>query len=154
MDIKLRNEALIGKKNTNTVYVVTSEYEEEDCTSTQIEAIFSDYVKAARYCASQKSDNLYIEEWIANEKEVQGNEEVVMQWTFEADDKGRIKYFSNKFVFKRLAKNRITSEVLPRYKGEMNFFTIELALSIGVTEDEAREIAADRLAIYKAEKEI
>ena len=68
IEYKLRNEGLIGKKGTNTVYVVTSEYEEEDFTSTQIEAIFSDYVKAARYCASQKADNLYIEEWITNEK--------------------------------------------------------------------------------------
>lgn len=155
IEYKLKQEGLIEKKDTKTVYVVTSEYEGEDCTSNPIEAVFSDYVKAARYCACQKREDLYIEEWAIDSEEVISNEDVVTQWTFHATDEGLFNFCENKqFVLKYLSKNHITSEVLSRYNGEMNFYTIELALSIGVTEDEAREIAADRLAIYKAEKEI
>ena len=142
IEYKLRNEGLIGKKDTKIVYVVT----EGTYSDYQIQALFSDYETAKKYCACWNRNYPEIEEWKIDNEEILSNEEVLLQWSFEIDKRG---CFINSrrlsYVYKSHALNHID---------DLSFtYKIHLALDTSITESEARKIAADKLAIYKAEKE-
>lgn len=142
IEYKLRNEGLIGKKDTKIVYVVT----EGEYSSYHIQAIFSDCATAEKYCACRNRNEPEIEEWKIDDEEILSNEEVLLQWYFEIDKSGCfIKSRRLSYVYKSYALNHID---------ERSFiYKIHLALDTSITESEARKIAADKLAIYKAEKE-
>ena len=143
IEYKLKQEGLIGKKDTNTVYVVT-EGEDSDY---HIEAIFSNYSTAERFCACNEMEYSHIEEWKIDDEDIQSKEEVLLQWCFEVDQNGKFGYCSSPtYVYKSHAINYI-DKYLSKYK-------ILLALDPSITKEEAQEIAADRLAIYKAKYEI
>lgn len=143
IEYKLRNEGLIGKKDTKTVYVVT----DGEYSNHGIEALFSDYSTAEKYCACH---NLYcpaIEEWEIDNEEIQSKDEVLLQWCFAVNRHGTFTYYSPpKYVYKSFAINYTDYDFLN--------FRVHLALDTSITESEARKIAADRLAIYKAENGI
>lgn len=142
IEYKLRNEGLIGKKDTKIVYVVT----EGEYSSYHIQAIFSDCATAEKYCACRNRNEPEIEEWKIDDEEILSNEEVLLQWYFEIDKRGCfIKSRCLSYVYKSHALNHID---------DLSFtYKIHLALDTSITKSEARKIAADKLAIYKAEKE-
>ena len=142
IEYKLRNEGLIGKKDTKIVYVVT----EGEYSSYHIQAIFSDCATAEKYCACRNRNEPEIEEWKIDDEEILSNEEVLLQWYFEIDKRGCfIKSRRLSYVYKSHALNHID---------DLSFtYKIHLALDTSITKSEARNIAADKLAIYKAEKE-
>ena len=143
IEYKLRNEGLIGKKDTKTVYVVT----EGAYSDYQIQAIFSDCATAEKYCACHDLNCPVIEEWKIDYEEIQSKDEVLFQWCFEIDNYGKLCYATPpKYVYKSYALNYIDESYFR--------FKVYLALDTSITEEEALKIAADRLAIYKAEKEI
>lgn len=143
IEYKLRNEGLIGKKDTKTVYVVTDgEYSDYG-----IEALFSDYSTAEKYCACHNLRCPDIEEWKIDEEDIYSKDETLMQWFFEVDRYGKFTCYSPpKYVYKSFAINYIGCS-------DCIYLTYEvfLALDPSITEDKARKIAADRLAIFKAE---
>ena len=144
IEYKLRNEGLIGKKDTKTVYVVT----EGAYSDYQIQALFSDYETAKKYCACRQRKYYFpdIEVWELDGEEIQSNEKVFFQWSVKVNKHGEI--WSppiQQYVFE--------SNTINAVKDAGSCYSIYFAIDKSITEKQALKIATDRLAIYKAKKE-
>lgn len=144
IEYKLRNEGLIGKKDTKIVYVVT----EGEYSSYQIQALFSDYETAKKYCACRQREYYSpdIEVWELDGEEIQSNEKVFFQWSVEVNKHGEIcSPPIQQYVF--------GSNTINAVKDAGGCYNIYFAIDKSITEKQALKIATDRLAIYKAKKE-